>query len=493
MAPDGSFPPMRAIRIEEWGGPEVLALVDDAERPVAGPDDVLVRVTLAGVNFADTHQSGNQYVARFELPFTPGAEVAGVVEADAHGFRAGERVVAMTAAGGGYAEWAAVPAARCVRVPDGVSDAAALALLLQGLTAWHVLVTCGRLTAGESVVVTSGAGGVGSLLVQLARSLGAGTIVGTASSQEKRDLVLELGADAAIETGLAEAEGADGGHGPLRDAVLEATDGRGADVIAEMAGGAVFDQLFESLAPLGRLVVYGISSREQNDVRTGRLLKHSRSLIGLWLYHLLGDPRHVGPPLRGPLRAARPRRAARRGGRDLPPLGGPPRARGPQGPPHERQAHARPERLAVALAGLALLAPALARGLGLARVPPGVGRRVRPLRAPAAGRGLVLLAAPQRLLRLGHRDGRGLRLDGLARPRRSRARRPPATRPVELPEGQSERHHEGEEPERPEQVGVRHVVAEGDPEGGEADQRGEVGDVAHRCADSQAPNVLMSK
>lgn len=278
---------MRAIRIDEWGGPEVLRLVVDAPEPSPGPDEVLIRVSRAGINFADTHASQNAYVAKYELPLVPGAEVAGVVAASAHGFSEGERVVALTGAGGGYAQYAAVPAAYCVRVPDGVSDGAALALALQGLTAWHVLVTAGRLVEGETVVVISGAGGVGSLAVQLARGMGAGRIIATASSQDKRSLVRDLGADVALDTASPS----------LADELREAAGKRGVDVAAEMAGGAVFDACFDALAPLGRLVVYGISSREQNEVRTGKLLKHSRALIGLWLYHLLPDPRHVGPPL----------------------------------------------------------------------------------------------------------------------------------------------------------------------------------------------------
>src|SRR3954454_22032948 len=110
---------VRAIRIDEWGGPEVLRLVEDAPVPRPAEGQVLVRVTRAGVNFADTHASSNSYVARYELPLVPGAEVAGVVERDAGGFAQGQRVVAMTGGAGGYAEYAAVPAGLCVPVPDG--------------------------------------------------------------------------------------------------------------------------------------------------------------------------------------------------------------------------------------------------------------------------------------------------------------------------------------------------------------------------------------
>src|SRR4051794_24628981 len=129
--------PMRAIRIDEWGGPEVLRLVEDAPVPEPAGDEVLVRVTRAGINFADTHTSQNAYVAKYDLPLVPGAEVAGVLED-------GTRVVALTGGSGGYAEYAAVRRDYVVPIPDGVSDGAALAILLQGLTAWHLFRTAGR-------------------------------------------------------------------------------------------------------------------------------------------------------------------------------------------------------------------------------------------------------------------------------------------------------------------------------------------------------------
>src|SRR3954471_21499624 len=126
---------MRAIRISEWGGPEVLELVEDAPAPEAGDGELLVRVSHAGVNFADTHAREDAYVSRYALPLIPGAEVAGAVEGD------GRRVVALTGGTGGYAELAAVPEVSAFDIPDGVSDAVALALLIQGLTAYHLYVT----------------------------------------------------------------------------------------------------------------------------------------------------------------------------------------------------------------------------------------------------------------------------------------------------------------------------------------------------------------
>src|SRR3954464_7875688 len=183
---------MRAIQVQEFGGPEVLQ-VADVPRPEPGPGEVLIRVTRAGINYADTHQRRNEYLAKAELPLIPGTEVAGVRE------DTGERVVAVTGTGG-YAEYAVAPEALTVPLHDGVEDGTALAMLVQGLTAWHLYRTSARVREGESVVVHAGAGGVGSLAVQLGRPMGAGRVIATASSEEKRALALELGADAAVDS-----------------------------------------------------------------------------------------------------------------------------------------------------------------------------------------------------------------------------------------------------------------------------------------------------
>ncbi|HEY3018728.1 MAG TPA: NADPH:quinone oxidoreductase family protein, partial [Solirubrobacteraceae bacterium] len=260
---------MRAIQIEEFGGPEVLQLVD-APKPEPGPGEVLVRVARAGVNFADTHQRQDQYVAKQTLPMIPGSEVAGVRE------DTGERVLALCGHGG-YAEYATAPAALTFPIPDGVDDGTALALLVQGLTAWHLYRTAGRVAHGDTVVVHSAAGGVGSLALQLGRGMGAGRVIATATSEEKRALALELGADAAV----------DGGPDGLRDRLIEANDGEPVDVVFEMAGGLIFEESMAALAPFGRLVVYGIASREQNTVKTGRLMRRSQAVVGFWLWDCL--------------------------------------------------------------------------------------------------------------------------------------------------------------------------------------------------------------
>jgi NADPH2:quinone reductase len=284
---------MRAIQVTEFGGPEVLRLVD-LPTPEPGDGEVLVRVSRAGINYADTHQRQNTYLAAAQLPLVPGIEVAGVRE------DTGERVVAMCGTGG-YAEYATAPAALTVPIPDGVDDGTALALVLQGLTAWHLYRTSARVQEGESVVVHAAAGGVGSLAVQLGKAMGAGRVIATASSEEKRALALELGADAAVD---AAPEG-------MAERLIEANGGQRVDVVFEMAGGEVFEQSLTALAPFGRVIAYGNASGEANTVATGRLMRRSAAVVGFWLMHLLGRPEMVAGPLadlfaraaRGDLRA----------------------------------------------------------------------------------------------------------------------------------------------------------------------------------------------
>jgi NADPH:quinone reductase len=277
---------MRAIQIEEFGGPEVMQLAD-LPAPEPGDGEVLIRVDTAGINWADTHTRENEYVQRYDLPLVPGGEVVGVVERGAGDIEKGQRVVAMTGTGG-YAEYATARAETTFPLPDGVDDGQALALLIQGLTAWHLYKTCGRVTRGESVVVVSGAGGVGSLAVQLGKPLAAaGRIIATASSEEKRHLAMKLGADAAIDTG----------HESLTEALIEANGGEKVDVVFEMSGGDVFEGCRKALANFGRLVVYGIASREQNTVRTGGLMRRSQSIVGFWLFECIGRPGMLREPL----------------------------------------------------------------------------------------------------------------------------------------------------------------------------------------------------
>lgn len=269
---------MRAVQIEQFGGPEVLQVVD-LPTPEPGEGELLVDVARAGMNFADTHARENSYVAKYELPLVLGSEVAGSVN--------GRRVVSMLGGTGGYAEYAVAPQATTFDIPDGLDDGAALALLIQGLTAWHLYRNSAKLAEGESVVVHAAAGGVGCLAVQLGKAFGAGRVIATASSEEKRQLALELGADAAVDVGAED----------LHDRLLEANEGRKVDIVLEMAGGRVFDDSLRALAPFGRLVTYGIASREQNEIRSGYLMSRSKSVVGFYLGHCIGRREMMEEPL----------------------------------------------------------------------------------------------------------------------------------------------------------------------------------------------------
>jgi NADPH:quinone reductase len=262
---------MRAIQITEFGGPEVL-LEADLPRPEPSGSDVLIKVSRAGINFADTHNRTNTYLAPAQLPLVPGTEVAGTR------IDTGERVVGLTGKGG-YAEYAVAPAGLTFPIPDDVDDGAALALVVQGLTAWHLYATSARVRPGESVVVHAGAGGVGTLAVQLGRVFEAGRVIATASSEDKRELCLELGADAAV----------DSGPDHMTERLVEANQGRKVDAVFDMAGGDVLRQSLRALAPFGRLVVYGMASGQPAEISPGELMHGSTAVVGFWLIHCLGS------------------------------------------------------------------------------------------------------------------------------------------------------------------------------------------------------------
>jgi NADPH:quinone reductase len=263
---------MRAIQLQEFGGPEVLELVE-LPVPEPAPGEVLIKVSRAGLNFADTHTRTNTYLAPAQLPLIPGGEVVGVRE------DTGARVLALTGSGG-YAEYATAREELTFELPDAIDDGTGLALVVQGTTAWHLYRTSAQLRPGESVVVHAAAGGVGSLAVQLGKPMGAGRVIATASTEDKRQLALELGADVAID---AAAEG-------MSDRLIEANGGQRVDAVFEMAGGEIFEQSRKALAPFGRLVVYGIASQKPNELTTGSLLRRSHAIVGFWLFHCFERP-----------------------------------------------------------------------------------------------------------------------------------------------------------------------------------------------------------
>jgi NADPH:quinone reductase len=265
---------MKAIQIQDFGGPEVMRLVE-LDDPVAREGEVVVEVARSGINFADTHATRNDYLAEQVLPLIPGTEISGRTPD-------GRRVAALLGSGA-YAQRVAVPEALLVPVPDEVSDDQAAALLLQGLTAMALVQRCARVEPGETLVVEAAAGGTGSLAVQLGKRAGA-RVIGLASSEEKRTLVERLGADATVDSRTED----------LGAAIREANDGERVDAVLHMSGGEAFDEEMRVLAPLGRMVVFGIASREQREISTAALLRGSKSVIGFWLMHLLARRELIG-------------------------------------------------------------------------------------------------------------------------------------------------------------------------------------------------------
>ena len=266
---------MKAVQIEEFGGPEKLQLVDLAD-PVAGDGMVVVDVARSGINFADTHATQNDYLAEQSLPLIPGGEVSGRTPD-------GRRVAALLGSGG-YAEKVVVPEAMLIPVPDEVDDDTAAGQGRQGLTPEGRVERSAPGGGGEMGVVVAAAGGTGTLAVQLGKRAGA-KVIGLASSEEKRALVEKLGADATVDS---RAEN-------LGEAIREANGGERVDAVLHMSGGEAFDQELGALAPMGRMVVFGIASREQRDVSTAALLRGSKSVIGFWLVHLLARRDLVAP------------------------------------------------------------------------------------------------------------------------------------------------------------------------------------------------------
>lgn len=257
---------MRAIQIDHFGGPEVLQLRELPD-PIPANDEILIDVTAAGVNYADTHQIENSYLSPQKLPMVPGLEVVGRTSD-------GRRVVALVGSGG-YATKVLANKGLTFDVPDAISDGAALALILQGVTAWHLLNTSAHVQAGETVVIHAAAGGVGTIAVQLAKHMGA-RVIASASSQAKRDLALSLGADVAI----------DATANDLKLAIETANNGKKVDAVLEMVGGPTFDASLEALAPFGRLVTFGMASRTApKEIQVGSLMASSRAVIGFWLNH----------------------------------------------------------------------------------------------------------------------------------------------------------------------------------------------------------------
>lgn len=269
---------MKAIQITEFGGPEVLQHVDLPD-PEPSDGEVVVEVARSGVNFADTHATQNDYLAEQSLPMIPGGEVSGTASD-------GRRVAAILP-GGGYAQKVAVPENWLIPIPDDVSDDKAAAVLLQGLTAHALINRCARVLPGETVVIEAAAGGTGSLAVQIAKKAG-GLVIALASSEEKRELATKLGADHTVDSRAED----------LTMEILDVNRGRPVDVVLQMSGGDAFKAEMKALGPFGRMVAFGIASREEPQVKIGNLMRHSTAVIGFWLFHLVPQRAKVAAMIR---------------------------------------------------------------------------------------------------------------------------------------------------------------------------------------------------
>ncbi|GAB4072816.1 NADPH:quinone oxidoreductase family protein [Barrientosiimonas marina] len=272
---------MKIVQFTEYGGPDVLEVTNQL-KPEPGDNDVIIEVEAIGVNYADIARREGEYVLPTELPFTPGTEVVGKVTETgnkAGNVEKGTRVASLIGSGG-YAEYVKTKADSLIPVPDGVSLEKAVALPLQGLSAYHILQTMGRLAEGETVLVHAAAGGVGSLAVQLAKRFGAGKVIATASTPEKLLFAEKMGADHLVNYSQDNWE----------KHVREVTDGKGVDVALEMAGGDVFHKTLKCLAPFGRMVVYGVASGQQPKFYPSSLMRRNQSVVGFFLPQIMQKP-----------------------------------------------------------------------------------------------------------------------------------------------------------------------------------------------------------
>ena len=263
---------MRAIQIARLDGPHAAELVEiDEPDPGDTSDDVLVDVHAAGVAFPDALQSRGLYQHAPELPYVPGAEIAGVVRSAPPGAHvaAGDRVAGLTMLSGAMAAVIALPADRLFKLPDAVSFEAGAGLLFNDLTVHCALRTRGRLTAGESILVHGAAGGIGTSTLRLATAWGASRTIAVVSTEEKADVARAAGA-----TDVVLAEG-------FKDAVKELTDGRGVDVVLDPVGGDRFTDSLRSLAPGGRLLVIGFTGGDIPTVKVNRLLLNNVDVVGV--------------------------------------------------------------------------------------------------------------------------------------------------------------------------------------------------------------------
>ncbi|MBC8031815.1 MAG: NADPH:quinone oxidoreductase family protein [Pyrinomonadaceae bacterium] len=269
---------MKAARVNAFGGEDQLEIVELPD-PVAGQGEIIVRVKACGLNYADVMQRLGLYPGGPTPRYIAGMEAAGVVES--HGADTdnappiGSRVVALGR--GAHAELVGANARACIPLPETMSFEEGAAFPVQYLTAYHTLVTLAHAKAGETVLIHAAAGGVGTAAIQIAKLLGL-RVVGTASTDEKREKITQLGADVAVS------------YDDFEVAARELTDGRGPDICLESIGGEVFRRSLAIIPPLGRLVVFGAASKEAQPIDTLKLFFRSQSILGFHLNGIVGRP-----------------------------------------------------------------------------------------------------------------------------------------------------------------------------------------------------------
>lgn len=270
---------MRRVMVNEYGDVDVLEICDV---PVPEPADgeVLIQVKVAGINYADIMQRNGLYPGGPETPYGAGFEVAGVVEAVGAGvsnYKAGDEVMAFCQ--NGYSDYVVSPEIQVMPKPEQLSWHESAAIPCQFLTAYHALCTLGNLKEGQTVLIQAAAGGLGTLMVQIARNVGA-TVIGTASTPEKCALIESLGCQHPVNY--------------MEDDFVavakELTGGKGCDLIIESVGGDVFKNSLKCLKSRGMIVALGVASKEPNHVNTTQLLARNHIVAGLHLNAYLVDP-----------------------------------------------------------------------------------------------------------------------------------------------------------------------------------------------------------
>jgi len=276
---------MKALLCAEYGPLEKLA-VEDMPSPTAGPGQVVVDVKAAALNFPDALMVQGLYQVKPPLPFSPGAEVAGLVKAvgqGVQGLKAGDRVIGFPGTGG-FAEECAVAAGKIMPLPENMDFATGAALVLTYGTSLHALQDCGRLQPGETLLVLGAAGGVGAAAVEIGKAMGA-RVIAAASNGDKLALCRQLGADETIDYGRED----------LRQRALALTGEKGVDVVCDPVGGGYTEPALRALAWRGRLLIVGSAAGEIPKIPLNLALLKERSLIGVyWGDSVRHDPRgHV--------------------------------------------------------------------------------------------------------------------------------------------------------------------------------------------------------